>query len=493
MHTHMHTRSSCISPPVCVADRRVKEKLTNAAEANERISLAREEYRPVATRGALIYFLIVDMASINVMYQVSLQQFLGLFDYSIASSEKAPIAAKRIVNIIEYVNFHVTCYMQRGLFERHKTIWTLMLAMRIETMAGRLSASQQKMLLTGGGALDINTEKPKPFAWLPDNAWLNVLQLSRSVPLFRDLPDAITRNDTMWRHWYDEDAPEDARVPDFEDRIDQYFDRLLLVRSMREDRALLCVSQYIVESLGKRYVDSRPLDLKVLCELSADKFTPMIFILSTGADPTGAINELAKKKKKQVRSISMGQGQEPAARKLVQQGMLQGSWVLLQNCHLGLKMMNELEGTLLNKRANEPEEVLDEFRLWISAEPHPKFPIGLLQMSIKVTNEAPAGVRAGLKGSYAWLTQDHLDAITGTSQLTWRTMLFALCFMHTVVQERRKFGPLGACPLAFNPPHSTPHSPHHSAHHSPLLAPPRPRAAARRAHVHVAVPWPLSC
>merc|ERR1719502_2616977 len=123
--------------------------------------------------------------------------------------------------------------------------------------------------------------------------------------------------------------------------------------------------------------------------------------------------------------------------------MLQGSWVLLQNCHLGLKMMNELEGTLIQKRAVEPEEVMDEFRLWISAEPHPKFAIGLLQMSIKVTNEAPAGVRAGLKGSYAWLTQDHLDAVTGTSQTTWRTMLYGLCFMHTVVQERRKFGALG--------------------------------------------------
>jgi len=420
----------------------VKEKLTNAAEANERISLAREEYRPVATRGSLVYFLIVDMAAINVMYQVSLQQFLELFDYSIANSAPAPLASKRIVNIIEYVTFHTTCYIQRGLFVRHKDLWTLMLTMRIETVSGKLSAAQQKMLLTGGGALDINAEKPKPASWIPDAGWLNCIQLSRSVPVFRDLPDAIARNDAMWKHWYDEDCPEATRIPDFEDRIEQYFDKLLLVRSLREDRALLCVQEYVMDSLGKRYADSRPLDFKALTE-EADKFTAAIFILSTGADPTNAILELARRKKKKVGSISMGQGQEPAARKLLQQGMLTGNWVLLQNCHLGLKMMAELEQTFIAKKANEPEEVHDEFRCWISAEPHPKFPIGLLHMSIKVTNEAPAGVRAGLKGSYAWLTQDNMDAISGTSSPTWRTMLYALCFMHTVVQERRKFGALG--------------------------------------------------
>jgi dynein heavy chain len=36
-----------------------------------------------------------------------------------------------------------------------------------------------------------------------------------------------------------------------------------------------------------------------------------------------------------------------------------------------------------------------------------------------------------------------LDAISGTSNATWRTMLLALSFMHTVVQEPRKFGALG--------------------------------------------------
>ncbi|KOO53014.1 flagellar outer dynein arm heavy chain gamma [Chrysochromulina tobinii] len=77
------------------------------------------------------------------------------------------------------------------------------------------------------------------------------------------------------------------------------------------------------------------------------------------------------------------------------------------------------------------------------AEYRPVVTRGALLYFLIVTNEAFAGIRAVLNGTYAWLTQDNLDAISGTSNATWRTMLFALSFMHTVVQERRKFGALG--------------------------------------------------
>ena len=142
----------------------VQSKLENAEQTDARINAAREEYRPVATRGSLLYFLITDMSAINTMYQVpspvvsscvplrllappysalhplhpltspcatsyplmpphpplrrphqvSLQQFLELFDHAIVNSAKAPLASKRILNIIELLSFHATCYMQRG-------------------------------------------------------------------------------------------------------------------------------------------------------------------------------------------------------------------------------------------------------------------------------------------------------------------------------------------------------------------------------------------
>ena len=60
----------------------------------------------------------------------------------------------------------------------------------------------------------------------------------------------------------------------------------------------------------------------------------------------------------------------------------------------------QLEGAL-----QKLDTVHESFRLWITAEPHPAFPIGLLQMGIKVTNEAPVGMKAGLRASYQWITQ----------------------------------------------------------------------------------------
>jgi len=91
----------------------------------------------------------------------------------------------------------------------------------------------------------------------------------------------------------------------------------------------------------------------------------------------------------------MGQGQEYHARKMIMESMSTGGWVLLQNVHLSLPFCSEVIDMLV-----ETEHIDDTFRMWVTTEPHSEFPIGLLQMAIKFTNEPPQGIRASLKRSY---------------------------------------------------------------------------------------------
>lgn len=180
----------------------VAEKLANASETNKKINDACEEYRPVAHRATLVYFLIAEFSVVNCMYQTSLNQFTELYELSIDRSEKAAMPSKRIANIIEYMTYEIYLYISRGLFERHKLLFALMLTNKILVSAKIVRPADLDIFLKGGAALDINSVRKKPKDWIPDRVWLNIVALS-NMDAFRDIPDSVFRNDGLWKQWYD--------------------------------------------------------------------------------------------------------------------------------------------------------------------------------------------------------------------------------------------------------------------------------------------------
>jgi len=431
----------------------VNQKLIAADETRTNINEKREQFRPVATRGAVLYFAIVEMSLVNPMYQTSLGQFLGLFMASMERAEKASLASKRVANIIETMTNITYHYVNRGLYESDKLTFILLVTLKILVTAGLLKSSDIALLLRGGAALDINSEKRKPFNWLANDSWLNVLELSRSQKFFANLPSEMAANEAIWRRWYEDNEPEAMAIPDYENRIAEQSDigaflKLLLIRMLRMDRSILCTKEFVrnTPQMGPSYVEPVTYTIEsIFDEMQAD--TPVIFLLSRGADPTESIETLARKRKLPPPAvISLGEGQDVVAVRAMTAAAAEGTWVLLQNCELMLELMDSMEQMMEKFKGTGLDP---NFRLFITALPHPQFPLGLLQMSTKVTNEPPAGLRAGILRSYTVLVdQERLERVETTQ---WRQLLFALCFLHSIVQERRKFGSLGWCiPYEYN-------------------------------------------
>jgi len=406
----------------------INAKVEIAKVTEVAINEASENYRPAASRGALVFFMMSELTRIHSYYKFSLDSFIIVIRRAIdivaakmnpkkepkeaeegedgeqpaeveeeeqeEAQEMSPRTLKiRIDELIQSITYESFNYIRRGTFERHKLIIATMLCFRINIRKGLIIQKEVDALVRKDISLEPGNQ-PESLKFMMESIWPAIKGLEGSSKVFENLVSSMESEALQWRKWYMDEKAESVELPkSFKDC--SLFHRLLLLRAMRPDRLTGALIQYVTEWLGVEYIEQPAFDVFELYKETMPT-VPTFFVLFPGVDPTPDVEKIGFANNKSIEdgtftNISMGQGQEENANLVLQKCAKEGHWCMFQNVHLMISWMMKFERQfeLAIEGGAHPE-----FRCFISAEPPPLpwmeiVPESIMQNAIKVANEAP--------------------------------------------------------------------------------------------------------
>ncbi|GAB0197572.1 dynein axonemal heavy chain 17 [Grus japonensis] len=418
----------------------IEEKVKEAKVTEVQINVARENYRPAAERASLLYFILSDLNKINPIYQFSLKAFNGVFEKAIQRTAPDDDIKQRVISLMDEITYSVYMYTARGLFERDKLIFLAQVAFQVLAIKKEVNPAELDFLLRFPSKAGVTS----PVDFLQPQGWGGIKVLSE-MEEFKNLDSDIEGSAKRWKKFVESEVPEKEVFPK-EWKNKSALQKLCMLRCMRPDRMTYAIRNFVEEKMGSKFVEGRSIELAKVYEESSPS-APLFFILSPGVDPLKDVEALGRKlnftiDNGRIHNVSLGQGQEAVAEHALELAATQGHWVILQNIHLVARWLGTLEKMVEQYSLGSHAD----YRLFMSAEPAPSpeahiIPQGLLENAIKITNEPPTGMYANLHKALDLFTQDTLEMCS--KEIEFKCILFALCYFHAVVAERRKFGAQG--------------------------------------------------
>ena len=395
----------------------IEAQVAEAKITEEKINTAREHYRPASARAALLYFILNDLNKINPIYQFSLKAFNVVFMKAVERAESSDDVKQRVETLIDCITYSVFVYTARGLFERDKLIFTAQVAFQVLMKKKDINPVELDFLLR----FPAHPNVVSPVDFMSNQSWGGIKALA-AMDEFRNLDRDIEGSAKRWKKFVESECPETEKFPQ-EWKNKSSLQKLCMMRALRPDRMVYAVRyllfakvfalltlqfwglfifrNFVEEKLGTKYVESRPIEFAKSYEESGPE-TPMFFVLSPGVDPLKDVEALGQKlgitiDRGNFHNISLGQGQEVVAENALDMAAKEGHWVVLQNIHLVARWLATLE----KKLEAYSEGSHSAYRVYISAEPAATrdshiIPQGILESSIKITNEPPTGMKANL-------------------------------------------------------------------------------------------------
>jgi len=384
------------------------------------------------------------------------------FTLSADSVRKYTNYAERTTRLSDKITSTIFNYVRRGLFEQDKLLVTTLLFFTLQVANDRIDEKLVNCMLFN--SLDEGATVPEETkGWMNVMAWQRFCsvcsQLTELIPECATAVAEFAANAGDWEKWFTDSKPEDLPMPGSLSTLGTQ-KRMPFLRALRPDRVTFTLSRYISESEGPEFTFQPPFDMAATYQESSAS-TPIFFVLFPGVDPTGWVEDLGKSfnitlERGMFVNISMGQGQEKPAEATLEKMSDKGGWVMLQNLHLMQSWLPSLERKLEVCSMNAHQD----FRCFISAEP-PGFaymkniPESLLQSCIKVANEAPSDLKSNISRAWAAFDKDRLNCLlvdkgsgpdggTAPDQVNaFKGCLFGLCFFHSVMLGRIKYGQQG--------------------------------------------------
>ncbi|XP_069664408.1 cytoplasmic dynein 2 heavy chain 1 isoform X2 [Haliaeetus albicilla] len=414
----------------------IQESLAESHRLQSFLDKERDAYLPLAESASKMYFIISDLSKINNMYRFSLAAFLRLFQRALQSEQDSSNTEERIKSLIGSLKHKVYEYVCRCLFKADQLMFALHF---VRGMHPELFQENEWETFTGviigdtvrksDSQRSVRDQIP---SWIEqDRAWA-VASLKISLPgLYQTL---CFEDEDLW-HTFSQSSVCEQDFPSTIVKRISLFQQVLVVQAVRPDRLQSAMAFFACKTLGIKELSPSPLNLKRLYKETLE-IEPILIIISPGADPSQELQELASVERNTecYHQIAMGQGQADLAIQTLKECARNGEWLCLKNLHLVTSWLPVLEKEL-NTLQPQPN-----FRLWLTAEVHQKFTPILLQSSLKITYEAPPGLKKNLLRTYESWTPEQINK---KGNLSRAHSLFCLAWFHAVCQERRNYIPQG--------------------------------------------------
>ena len=405
----------------------IEKALIESHKFQESLDTQRNIYRSFAAIGADLFMVIEDLIKVNNMYQFSLAAFIVMFKKALESKPSASSTDEKLKLLSDTLIKLVFFEIGRSLFKDDRLTYALHFVKGI--FPSLFEENEWEFFI---GTVVAPTESSQSFPrWAtPDRKAI----FNSFGSLFPKLAKFLQLdNEDMWREFANSTECEKAFPSSVQHQISA-FQRLLVVKTFRPDRLESAMDNFVCEALAKRTIAPAPLSIKSLYENDTDCLTPILFIISPGSDPSDELQEFAASEvgRQGYHELAMGGGDNQIAIQLMKDAAEKGEWVCFKNLHLVTPWLPTLEKEF---KLLQPDK---KFRLWLTSEPHLKFPSILLKTALTITYESPPGVKFNLQRTYQSWAPTFDEGNTLKAQT-----LFILAWFNSVIQERRKYIPQG--------------------------------------------------